>query len=81
MPIHRGYDRKGCYYQYGDRKKYYYVCGNAKSRLEAKKLAIKQMVAIAYSKVRSGKYSTRTGSRKGSRKVSMKGSSRKMSRK
>lgn len=84
MPIHRGYDKDGCYYQYGDRKKYYYVCGNAKSRMEAKKLAIKQMVAIGYSKERaaSNKGSRKYSSRKGSKKTgSKKTGSRKGSRK
>lgn len=65
MPVHRGNDTKGCFYQYGDKKKYYYVCGDAKSRLKAKKLAIKQMVAIGYSKERSC-------TPKGSKKCSMK---------
>ena len=49
MPIHRGYDKKGCYYQWGSQKKYYYKCGNATSRMSSKKKAIKQMVAISYS--------------------------------
>jgi hypothetical protein len=84
MPVHRGYDKNGCYYQYGNSKKYYYTCGDAKSRLASKKLAIKQMVAIAYSTERASQRS-RKGSQKGSKKGSQKGSkktgSRKFSRK
>jgi hypothetical protein len=49
MPIHRGYDKKGCYYQWGKQHKYYYKCGNKESRKDAKMKAIKQMVAISYS--------------------------------
>jgi hypothetical protein len=46
MPIHRGSDKHGCFYQWGRQKKYYYTCGNAIERKEAKKMAIRQMVAI-----------------------------------
>lgn len=49
MPIHRGRDSNGCFYQWGNQKKYYYRCGDATSRTDAKKLAIRQMVAIIYS--------------------------------
>ena len=48
MPIHRGYDKKGCFWQWGSQKKYYYKCSNKKSRRKSKKKAIKQMVAISY---------------------------------
>jgi hypothetical protein len=70
MPVHRGNDTKGCFYQYGDKKKYYYVCGDSKSRLKAKKLAIKQMVAIGYSEERacSNKGSKNYSSTKGLKK-------------
>ena len=46
MPIHRGKDSKGPYYQWGSQKKYYYKKGNKKSRELAKKKAKKQMIAI-----------------------------------
>ena len=78
MPVHRGNDTKGCYYQYGSQKKYYYVCGNAKSRMRAKKLAIKQMVAIGYSKERE---SSRKGTKKGSKKMTAQDYIRQMSNK
>jgi hypothetical protein len=48
MPIHRGCDSNGCFYQWGSQKKYYYRSGDAYSRAEAKKLAIRQMVAIMF---------------------------------
>lgn len=48
MPIHRGTDSKGPYYQWGDRAKYYYKPGNARSREAAYKKAAKQAQA-AYS--------------------------------
>ena len=55
MPIYRKSDSKGPYYQYGTTgTKYYYTPGNAKSRLNAKKKAIRQMVAISYSEKRRG---------------------------
>jgi hypothetical protein len=79
MPVHRGYDKNGCYYQYGNSKKYYYTCGDAKSRMASKKLAIKQMVAIAYSTERASQRSkkgSQKGSQKGRRGGSRKGSSR-----
>lgn len=46
MPIHRGRNSKGPFYQWGDQKKYYYKSGDEKSRKEAKKKAHKQAVAI-----------------------------------
>lgn len=46
MPIHRGKDSKGCYYQWGSQKKYYYQCGNKSSREQAHKKAQKQAIAI-----------------------------------
>lgn len=49
MPVHRGQDSKGCYYQWGKSgKKYYYTTGNLRSRERAKSLAIKQAVAVGY---------------------------------
>ena len=46
MPIHRGQDFKGPFYQWGSQKKYYYKPGNKKSREAAKEKARKQMIAI-----------------------------------
>lgn len=43
MPVHRGKDSKGPYYQWGDSgKKYHYTAGNKESRERAKKKAEKQ---------------------------------------
>lgn len=46
MPIHRGQDSQGPYYQWGSRKKYYYTAGNAASRDRAYAQAQRQAVAI-----------------------------------
>lgn len=46
MPIHRGHDSKGSFYQWRQQKKYYYISGNKKSREQAKKKARKQAIAI-----------------------------------
>jgi hypothetical protein len=46
MPIHRGKDSRGPFYQWGGRAKYYYISGSVKSREIAKKKAIKQAQAI-----------------------------------
>lgn len=46
MPIHRGKDSKGPYYQWGSQKKYYYKSGNKKSREAAYQKAHKQAIAI-----------------------------------
>lgn len=47
MPIFRRKDNIGSFYQYGDTgKKYYYITNNKRSRLIAKRKAIKQMRAI-----------------------------------
>ena len=46
MPIHRGKDKKGPYYQYGSQKKYYYKSGSKRSREAAYKKAHAQKVAI-----------------------------------
>lgn len=43
MPVHRGKDSKGPYYQWGDSgKKYHYTAGNEESRGRAKNKANKQ---------------------------------------
>lgn len=56
MPIYRRTNSKGPYYQYGDTgTKYYYISRNEKSRMNAKKKAIKQMIAIKYSQEGRGK--------------------------
>lgn len=47
MPIHRGKDSKGPYYQWGKiGKKYYYKSGDSKSRERAHKKSTLQMKAI-----------------------------------
>jgi hypothetical protein len=46
MPIHRGRDSKGYYYQWGSQKKYYYIPGNIQSREKAYNKAVKQAQAI-----------------------------------
>ena len=46
MPVHRGKDSQGCFYQWGGRKKYYYTPGDAKSRKAAEEKAHKQARAI-----------------------------------
>ena len=47
MPIHRGKDSKGTYYQWGDSgKKYYYTTGDSKSRKKAREKAEEQAKAI-----------------------------------
>jgi len=46
MPIHRGRDSNGPYYQWGTQKKYYYKSGDKISRNLAYEKARKQAVAI-----------------------------------
>jgi predicted alpha-1,6-mannanase (GH76 family) len=46
MPVHRGVDDKGSYFQWGKQKKYYYTPGNARSRMLAKRKALLQGGAI-----------------------------------
>ena len=46
MPVHRGRDSNGPYYQWGNRKKYYYVAGNRTSREKAREKARRQAIAI-----------------------------------
>ena len=42
MPVHRGRDSKGSYYQWGSQKKYYYTANVAVSRRNAKAQAERQ---------------------------------------
>lgn len=49
MPIHRGSDSKGPFYQYGNQKKYHYKANSTISRTRAKQKAINQMIAIIMS--------------------------------
>ena len=46
MPVHRGKDSKGCFYQWGQQTKYYYTVRNKSSREQAKRQAEKQARAI-----------------------------------
>jgi hypothetical protein len=46
MPVHRGKDIRGPFYQYGHQHKYYYTANDSKSREAAKKAAEKQGRAI-----------------------------------
>lgn len=46
MPIHRGRDNVGPYYQWGNEKKYYYVSGDIWSRQRAYQRALRQAQAI-----------------------------------
>lgn len=39
MPVKEGKDSKGCYYQYGEQKKYYYKCGDSKAGQAARRKA------------------------------------------
>lgn len=50
MPVKAGKDSKGCYYQWGDQKKYYYECGNKEAAKRAKEKASKQGQAIEISR-------------------------------
>lgn len=51
MPLRQGRDKNGTYYMWGDVKghKYYYTPGDAIARKAAKKKAIAQAIAAAYS--------------------------------
>lgn len=43
MPVHRGWDKSGCYYQWGNHgRKYYYTAGDAVSRNDAQARAERQ---------------------------------------
>lgn len=47
MPVNLGKDKKGCFARWGKKgAKYYYECGNENERLNARKKAIAQGVAI-----------------------------------
>lgn len=46
MPLHKGKDKIGNYYQWGKQKKYYYIAGNKLSRELAKIKARRQANAI-----------------------------------
>lgn len=47
MPVLIGKDKNGCYARFGEKgHRYYYTCGDAKERDEAKKLATIQGIAI-----------------------------------
>jgi len=46
MPVKKGKDKKGCYYEYGSKKKYHFKCGNKSSANRAKKKAKRQARAI-----------------------------------
>ncbi len=46
MPVHRGQDSKGPYYQWGSQKKYYYKPGSPASRVRARQKAHAQGRAI-----------------------------------
>jgi len=56
MPIRRGKDKKGCFYQWGGRKKYYYKCGSKNAAARAKKKAEAQAKAIYSSGWREPKW-------------------------
>lgn len=47
MPIHKGQDKRGSYWEYGHQKKYYF--NTPKTSMTAKKKAIKQGLAIIFS--------------------------------
>lgn len=53
MPVHRGKDKNGTYYQWGDNKKYYF--NNERDRKIAKYRAHIQGYAIEKSEQRRGK--------------------------
>jgi len=56
MPIHRGRDTKGPFYQWGEEKKYYYVANDVKSRDKAYQRALTQARAIEASKARAARH-------------------------
>jgi len=55
MPVHHGKDRKGSYYQWGSRKKYYYKKGSELSKSIAYNKAKRQGIAIKISQSRRRK--------------------------
>ena len=52
MPVHRGSDAKGSFYQWGSQTRYYYRPGNVEGRKKAKWLATLQGRAIEANKNR-----------------------------
>lgn len=49
MPVHRGRDSTGCFYQWGSKKRYYYTPGDKASRDKAKvKAALQGRAAYAH---------------------------------
>ena len=46
MPVHRGRDSSGSFYQWGSQKKYYYNPNSERSQKNAKAKAIRQGVAV-----------------------------------
>jgi len=46
MPVKRGQDSHGPYYQWGSQKRYYYIARDPTSRTKAKQLAERQGRAI-----------------------------------
>jgi hypothetical protein len=46
MPIKRGQDNKGCFYQWGNKAKYHYKCGDEAARQSAYNKARAQEIAI-----------------------------------
>lgn len=49
MPLHKGKDTKGSFWEFGKQKKYHFKQSNKKSELTAKKHAIAQGLAILFS--------------------------------
>lgn len=50
MPVQKGQDNYGYYYQWGNRKKYYYIPNNKDSEMNARYKAIQQGRAIIISR-------------------------------
>jgi len=55
MPVHRGQDSKGPYYQWGSQTKYHYKAGSEPSRKKAKQKAHIQGAAAERSGYKGGK--------------------------
>lgn len=72
MPLKRGTDSQGEYYQWGDvNKKYYYK--SESERKDAKQKAIRQAYAIEKSKERKGQKSELERSKETGKKTKLKG--------
>jgi hypothetical protein len=54
MPVHRGKDIHGSFYQWGSQKKYYYIPNDQLSRKRAKQLAHLQAAAITRKQTKGG---------------------------